>query len=177
MRISGVKFLVLIAMSFVGITASSIVFYIYDTLHQLPPWCSSSTTFLGIKINCETVLSSHFNSVYGLNLDILAIAYFMVNLALVFLVAFGSERVFRTSFRILFVWRFLGIVIVPYLLTIEFVVLKAICVYCTIMHVSILVDFVIVTYFLFYKDITQTDQVDEGTDEEASGGPAAPLTS
>ena len=33
--------------------------------------------------------------------------------------------------------------------------MKAICVYCTIMHVSILVDFAIVTYFLFYKrDVT-----------------------
>jgi hypothetical protein len=32
------------------------------------------------------------------------------------------------------------------------VVLKAICVYCTIMHACILVDFAIVTYFLFYKE-------------------------
>ncbi len=177
MRISRLKFLILIVMSIVGVTASSFVFYIYDTLHQQLPICTSSVKILGIVINCNTVLGSKYNTVFGVNLDVLAIGYFFVNLGLVFAIAFGSERIFGTAFRVLFVWRFLGLIIVPYLMTIEFVVLKAICVYCTIMHVSILVDFAIVTYFLFYKDITHAGGGNQGelpeTQPEALTSPAS----
>ena len=173
MRISRPKFLVLIVMSLVGITASSMVFYIYDTLGQQLPACQEPVTFLGAVINCVTVLSSKYNTVFGINLDILAIVYFFVNLALVCVVAFGSNRLFGRAYRILFVWRFLGLIIVPYLITIEFVILKAICVYCTIMHVAILVDFAIVTYFLFYKDdISLTAQ--EAMGSEGSTGDVLP---
>jgi uncharacterized membrane protein len=170
MRVSRGKFVLLIVMSLVGITASSFVFYIYDTLHQQLPMCVSPYKFFGITINCNTVLSSHYNTVFGINLDLLAIAYFFVNLGLVFAVAFGSETVFRRAFNILFVWRFIGLLIVPYLMTIEFVVLKAICVYCTIMHVSILVDFVIVTYFLFWKDITRQGDAGQALDAAVPAG-------
>lgn len=160
MRISWPKFLLLIVMSVVGLTASSIVFYLYDTLHQQLPICTSSQPFcifgLCVNINCNTVLASKYNSFYGLNLDILACVYFIVGLALVCLVAFGSEWLYAKAFRILFAWRFLGLLIVPYLMFIEFVVLRTICVYCTIMHFAILVDFVIITYFLFYKKNVKT---------------------
>ena len=161
MRIGRGKFLILIVMSLVGMTASSVVFYIYEVLHSLPPYCTSSVVILGARWDCQTVLSSPYNNVYGVNLDLLAIAYFIVNLALVFMVSFGSDRLFRRAFRVLFVWRFLGLIIVPYLVTLEFFVVRAICVYCTIMHASILVDFAIVTYFLFYKDITHAGESEE----------------
>lgn len=143
-------------MSLIGLTSSSIVFYIYDTLHQKLPYCTSGQTFFGIKVNCDAVLSSRFNSFYGLNLDILACVYFIVSLVLVCLVAFGSEWFYPKAFRTLFAWRFLGLLIVPYLMVIEFVVLSTICVYCTIMHVAILVDFGIITYFLFYGKNVKT---------------------
>ncbi|MGD0637754.1 MAG: vitamin K epoxide reductase family protein [Nitrososphaerales archaeon] len=178
MRISRLKFLVLIVMSLVGVAASSFVFYIYDTLHQQLPACVSSYKIFGIAINCNLVLGSKYNTVLGVNLDVLAIGYFFVNLGLVFAIAFGSTSVFTKAFRVLFVWRFLGLIIVPYLLTIEFAILKTICVYCTIMHVCILIDFAIVTYFLFYKDITHPDGEDvedQGTEVESpSPGGAGP---
>ncbi len=173
MRISRGKFLVLIVMSLVGIAASSFVFYIYDTLHQTLPDCVLPYKILGVAVDCNTVLSSHYNKVFGINLDLLAIAYFFVNLALVFAVAFGSESLFKRAFNVLFVWRFLGLVIVPYLVTIEFFVLKAICVYCTIMHFAILIDFVIVTYFLFWKDITHAGETEEELDTAIPAGPPA----
>src|ERR1039458_8662472 len=69
--------------------------------------------------------------------------------------------------QVLFVWRFLGLIIVPYLMTIEFAILKTICVYCTIMHGCILIDFAIVTYFLFYKDITHPEG--EAVDDPGTG--------
>lgn len=156
MRISWPKFLLLIVMSLLGLTASGIVFYIYDTLHQQLPVCTSSQTFFGIRIDCNAVLSSKYNSFYGLNLDLLAAAYFIVSLVLVCFVAFGSQWLYAKAFRTLFAWRFLGLIIVPYLMFIEFVLLRTICVYCTIMHVAILVDFGIITYFLFYKKNVKT---------------------
>jgi uncharacterized membrane protein len=143
-------------MSIVGLTASSIVLYLYYLLHQQLPGCTSSQTFWGISTNCGAVLSSSYNSVYGFNLDILAVAYFVLNLVLIFLVAFGSDWLYEKAFRVLFAWRFVGLAIVPYLMTVEFVILKTVCIYCTIMHVSILIDFAIITYFVFYKKNVRT---------------------
>jgi uncharacterized membrane protein len=172
MRVSPAKFLVLIVMSLVGTAASSYVFYIFELLHKQPLWCSSSEKILGAAVNCAAVLSSSYNNVYGINLDLLAILYFFVNLTLVFAIGFGSESVFRMAFRVLFVWRFLGILIVPYLITIEFVVLKAICIYCTIMHFAILIDFAIVTYFLFWKDTAHVREVEDGPESPSLSNPS-----
>jgi len=143
-------------MSIVGLTASSIVLYLYNTLHQQLPACTSPQNFWGISINCNVVLGSPYNSIFGLNLDVLAVTYFIVNLALIFLVAFGSDRLYDRAFKVLFAWRFVGLAIVPYLMTVEFVILRTICIYCTIMHVSILIDFGIITYFIFYKKNLRT---------------------
>ncbi|MGP8124994.1 MAG: vitamin K epoxide reductase family protein, partial [Nitrososphaerales archaeon] len=94
MRASPLKLLILVVMSILGLTASSIVLYLYNTLHQLPPYCSTTQTFWGIALNCGVVLGSSYNSIFGLNLDVLAVTYFIVNLALIFMVAFGSDRLY-----------------------------------------------------------------------------------
>jgi len=171
MRISRVKFAILLAMSVIGVAASSFVYYLYELLHTSLPVCTSSQKLFGfISINCNTVLSSSYNNVLGVNLDILAIVYFLVSISLVCVYAFASESISSLSFKVLFVWRFLGLLIVPYLMTVEFVILKTICVYCTIMHVCILVDFGVVTYFFFYK----SDESLEAEKAEPVGAPALP---
>jgi Predicted membrane protein len=45
-------------------------------------------------------------------------------------------------------WRFIGIAIVPYLIYIELAIVRAICVYCTIMHSAIIIDFILITVLL-----------------------------
>jgi uncharacterized membrane protein len=150
-RANPVKLLILLVMSAVGLAASSMVLYFYYLLNQAPPYCTTLETFFGIKINCNDVLRSPYNNVFGLNLDALAVAYFVVNIALIFMVSFGSESLYGRAFKVLFAWRFVGLAMVPYLMTVEFVILKTICVYCTAMHVAILVDFAIISYFVFYK--------------------------
>jgi uncharacterized membrane protein len=105
----------------------------------------------GIELNCDAVLSSRYSQVFGIPLELFAVAYFILNLLLVYLIAFGSDRFYRTSLKVLFVWRFLGIAIVPYLVFVELFLIKAVCVYCTIMHVAIIADFIIISYLLFYK--------------------------
>jgi uncharacterized membrane protein len=156
MRASLLKLLILVVMSIVGLTASSIVLYLYYLLHHALPACTLPQTFLGETFNCNAVLGSSYNSIYGLNLDVLAVTYFIVNLVLIFLVAFGSDWLYGKAFKVLFAWRFVGLAIVPYLMTVEFIILKTICIYCTIMHLSILIDFVIITYFVFYKKNLRT---------------------
>lgn len=158
MRISRPKFLVLTVMSLVGIAASSMVFYFYELLHTNLPVCTSAQLLFGyIRVDCNAVLSSPYNNVFGINLDLLAILYFFVSLSLVCVYAFGSDRFSAGAFKTLFAWRFLGLLIVPYLMAVEFVILRTICVYCTTMHIAILADFAIITYFLFFRsDFSQT---------------------
>jgi len=157
MKANPLKLLILVVMSVVGLTASSIVLYLYYILNEHAlPYCTQNWKLFGITINCNTVLSSSYNSIYGLNLDVLAVTYFVVNLGLIFIVAFGSDRLYEKAFKVLFGWRFVGLAIVPYLMTVEFIILKTICIYCTIMHLSILIDFGIITYFIFYKKNVRT---------------------
>ena len=150
-RINWLKLSILVAMSIIGLAASTMVLVEWNLLHQNLLGCSASKPFLGIVVDCGAVLSSKYSNFMGIPLEVFGVFYFVTNLVLIYLIAFGSQSVFRSAFRILFVWRFLGVLIVPYLLFIEFVLLKAICLYCTTMHIAILVDFGIVTYFLYYK--------------------------
>jgi uncharacterized membrane protein len=139
------------AMSIFGLWASSMVLVVYYYLKEALPFCTAGQSS-GITINCNLVLSSKYSQFFGIPLELFAVAYFIINLLLVYLIAFGSENVFRRSLDILFGWRFLGLAIVPYLVFIELGVLHAICVYCTVMHVAIIVDFIIISYFLFYHE-------------------------
>lgn len=149
MRISRLKLLVLVAMSVFGLWASGTVLLIFYTLHETLPMCPTGT-FFGLHFDCGAVLSSPYSEVYGVPLELLALVYFVVNLALVYLVAFGSERVSDFSIEALFGWRFIGVILVPYLIFVEFFVLHSICVYCTMMHIAIILDFIVVSYFLFF---------------------------
>jgi uncharacterized membrane protein len=148
MRISWPKLGVLVAMSIFGLWASTMVVVVYYTLRQNLPFCPASSG-PSIVFNCGTVLSSSYSMIFGIPLEVFAVAYFVVNLVLIYFVTFASGFLGRFSFRTLFAWRFLGIMIVPYLLYIELVVLRAVCVYCTMMHVAIIADFIIISYFLF----------------------------
>ncbi len=149
MRISKLKLLILVAMSAVGLWASGTVLVIYYTLGQQLPLCPTGSYF-GIHLDCGAVLGSGYSKVFGVPLELLAVLYFVVNLVLVYLIAFGSDRVAKRSLSVLFGWRFIGLAMVPYLVFVEFFLLHAVCVYCTIMHIAILVDFAVISYVLFF---------------------------
>ena len=154
LRISKLKLLILMAMSVIGLWASSMVIIIWYALKGQLPLCPTGTIHIGpfnIFLDCGAVLGSKYSSVFGVPLEFAALVYFIINLLLVYLIAFGSDGVFKRAMRTLFAWRFIGLIIVPYLLFVEIVLIRAICVYCTIMHVSIVIDFIIISYLLFYK--------------------------
>jgi uncharacterized membrane protein len=130
-------------MSVIGLAASLAIVIIYFLLKAELPGCSTNPTSF---INCDAVLGSKYSEFFGVPLE-----FFIVNLILVYLVAFGSETLYRRALTVLFGWRFLGLIIVPYLISIELFIINHICVYCTTMHAAIVLDFIIITYFLFYK--------------------------
>ena len=151
MRISWLKLLVLVAMSVFGLWASGTVLVISYSLHQQLPLCPTAS-FYGLHFDCEAVFSSQYSRVFGVPLELLAMGYFLANLGLVYLFAFGSLRVSSLALEVLFGWRFIGVIIVPYLLFVELYIIRAICVYCTMMHVAIILDFAVVSYLLFFGD-------------------------
>lgn len=149
-------------MSVVGLWASTMVLIIYNEMHhQLPGCIVPTSTTAGIVIDCNKVLSSSYSSIFGVPLEVFAVGYFLVNLLLIYFIAFGAKKLFRASFKILFAWRFVGLCIVPYLVTVELFFVKAICIYCTIMHASIIIDFAIISYFLYYKNSLSPYLVEE----------------
>jgi uncharacterized membrane protein len=158
MRISWLKLLLLVAMSVFGLWASTMVVVVYYTMKQALPFCPMQQG-PGITFNCNAVLDSSYSQVFGIPLELLAVAYFIINLLLVYFIAFGNNRLFRASLKTLFGWRFIGIAIVPYLVFVELYLIKAICTYCTIMHVAIVADFLIISYLLFYKKGVLGEQV------------------
>ena len=149
LRVSKFKLIALVVMSVFGLWASSSVLIIFYTLGQQLPICPAGT-FFGLHFDCSAVLTSPYSVAFGIPLEILALAYFAVNLGMVYLIAFGSDRISKISLQALFGWRFIGVSMVPYLVFVELFVIHAICVYCTIMHVAIIVDFVVISYLLFF---------------------------
>ena len=156
MRISRGKLLVLVVMSLFGLAAASEVLITYYYLGQSLPYCTPGSFF-----DCAKVLGSSYSVVFGIPLEMGAVVYFVVNLALVYVIAFGKSILFRRALSVLFVWRFLGLMIVPYLVVIELFVLHAVCIYCTMMHIAIVADFIIISYFLFFGKNTLFRDEDE----------------
>lgn len=150
MRVSRGKFVILVVMSVIGLLAASETLFAYYLFKQTLPFCTTGSAG-GISFDCNAVLGSQYSQIFGIPLELFAVAYFIINLILVYLVTFGSSRIFGTALTILFGWRFVGLMIVPYLVFIELVVLKAVCIYCTIMHVAIVADFIVISYFLFFR--------------------------
>jgi len=151
MRATRSEFLILTIMSIIGIISSFIVIYELDVLGTLPPLCTlpNSPYIFGSQLNCAKVLLSSYSEIDGVSLDFLAAVWFIVNLGLVSALVSLRKEISRIIFKVLFAWRFIGLAIVPYLIYLEFVVLHAICLYCTIMHAAIIIDFIIITFLVF----------------------------
>ncbi len=151
-RTSRKELFLLMLMSIIGLASSLVVIYEWSILHTPPPFCIvGNATGTGITLDCAKVLSSQYSNVFGVSLEALAAVWFIINLFLIMLVVSARKDVAKRSIDVLFAWRFLGLLIVPYLIYLELFVIRAICLYCTIMHGAIVIDFVIITYLVFSK--------------------------
>ncbi|MDM7275436.1 MAG: vitamin K epoxide reductase family protein [Thermoprotei archaeon] len=89
----------------------------------------------GSKVDCLAVYSLPQAWVLGFHLSFLAPWYYVLKLVLGFAAVFSGFDLF---FRALAIAAWGGLLLVPYLVYLELRVARAICVYCTIMHVSTL---------------------------------------
>lgn len=140
-------FILLTAFSAGGFISSLLVLYMWYVLGRLPPGCYLPQAVLpGVTIDCLRVLTSPYSHVGPVPLDALASVWFMANIGLV--VAYFYLLPADSVVRALYYWRIVGLAILPYLLFVELAVLKALCLYCTIMHIFIIIDFIIITLFI-----------------------------
>lgn len=163
MNVRPKTFVLLVVMSIVGLTSAIVVLYEGWILRTPPPLCiEPGQSIFNIPINCEKVIFSPYGEIYGIPLELLAAGWFIINISLVSVVSFAKESISRKTLKFLFGWRFIGVAIIPYFLYLEFFVIKSICIYCTIMHIMIIIDFIVISYFLFskhaklYKNATRT---------------------
>ncbi|MEM3839384.1 MAG: vitamin K epoxide reductase family protein [Candidatus Micrarchaeaceae archaeon] len=82
-------------------------------------------------INCENVLSSQYASLIGLPLAVWGLFFFAIEIGIILAVA---------NKDLLVIYSGIGVAFVIYLLYIEYLV-GSICIYCTIVHIIVVVTF------------------------------------
>ena len=110
-----------LAMSVIGIVISAYLTLIRYT--STPVACPDT----GI-INCGTVLSSQYSTIFGVPNAVLGIVFFAIEIIFVYKY-FGREQMLLLNG--------VGLAFVLYFISTEYV-LKAICIYCTAVHLCVI---------------------------------------
>lgn len=136
----------LVAFSAGGLVSAALVVYLFYVIKTTPPGCYPELEVLpGVTLDCIKVLTSEYAHIGPVPLDVAAAAWFAVNIAAAFWL---YKTLAKKAARFIFWWRLVGLAILPYLLYIELAVLKAVCIYCTLMHIFIVADFIVITLYL-----------------------------
>jgi uncharacterized membrane protein len=110
-------------------------FYL-TVVHFLPKALDCPT--IGGIVNCETVLSSSFATVFGIPLAVLGLVWFIVALGIFFA---KPHRVIRN------IWLILGVAGIVYSITAQALIGK-ICIYCSFLDLLIALS---VFSFIYFK--------------------------
>jgi len=113
----------------VGFTASLWGYYSYSRGSETPI-CRP-----GGKVDCLAVYSIPQAWILGFHLSSIAPYYYGLTLALALI---STITWWEPALRVLAVTQWGGLLMVPYLVYLELFIARAICIYCTIMHVSTL---------------------------------------
>ncbi len=130
---------------------------IYLTLTHFSSAVTLSCPAGGGVINCEKVTTSPQSYVFGIPVAVLGLAYFIPMLVLCLPVAWRSRNRWIHLARV--VLSVAGVGMIIYLISAELFTIKAICLWCTSVHV--------ITFLLFVLIVTTTPIVlgwGEGTD-------------
>jgi uncharacterized membrane protein len=113
----------------VGFTASLWSYYSYSRGSETPVCRPSS------KVDCLAVYSIPQAWILGFHLSSIAPYYYGLTLVLALI---STITWWEPALRILAITQWSGLLMVPYLVYLELFIARAICIYCTIMHVSTL---------------------------------------
>ena len=139
---------------------------------HLPLLCSAS----GL-VNCERVTSSPYSVLFGTTIPITVpgLGWTLISAALAIVglrTASSPSGIFSRVVLAQFVWSLLGLLTVIYLVYVEIVLLHTICAWCTGLHVTILVMFLLTLVLLLSGSAEAEEQ-----DEEEGHNEHKPLTS
>ncbi len=118
-----------LVLAIAGFTASLWGYYSYSRGSETPI-CRP-----GGKVDCLAVYSIPQAWILGFHLSSIAPYYYGLTLVLALI---GTITWWEPALRILAITQWSGLLIVLYLVYLEFFIARAICIYCTIMHVSTL---------------------------------------
>ena len=113
----------------VGFTASLWGYYGYSRGSETPICRPSS------KVDCLAVYSIPQAWILGFHLSSIAPYYYGLTLVLALI---STITWWEPALRILAITQWGGLLMVPYLVYLELFIARAICIYCTIMHISTL---------------------------------------
>jgi uncharacterized membrane protein len=149
------------------LTLAGIGVAIYLTIAHYDSGVSLACSAHG-AINCEKVTSSAQSEVFGIPVAVLGLAYFVGMLPLQLPAAWRSPDPRIRGGRLAYTAA--GILFVFYLVYAEAIIIKAICLWCTSVHVLTLLLFVLTGFAtaLSYPDDGTTDSADLDF-EEAEG--------
>ncbi len=139
------KFLFLIPFIILGIVDAG--YLAYEHYRQIIPPCTVNR-FLPIASDCGKVLTSSYSIMFGVPLAVFGVLQYSFLLIAVIVLIIFRKRIF--SYWII-VQSTIGAVFSLYLMYIQLVILKSICLYCTL---SALISFIIffLSYKIFYKE-------------------------
>jgi len=121
----------IIILSIVGILDST--YLIASELSGSPVACPTR----GI-INCGTVLSSPYSYLFGIPVSLLGLIFFI-----------GELIVYKLKNReLLAFYNAIGLAVIIYFLYVDIIVLRAICIYCTLVHIAVILLFIISLLYL-----------------------------
>ena len=122
-------------LSLIGIIITIYLTWVHYTLVQVA--CPETNV-----INCAKVLSSAYSTVYHVPLTLFGLFYFLV----FFIVSF-----FKKYEIFLFIFSIIGVLSVFALVYIEIGIIKSICIYCSSVHLLVLLIFFILLYKIFFS--------------------------
>ena len=118
-------------LSFIGLLIS---FYLSYSFYSSSFESSFLCGFAGTT-SCEKVIQSNFSVLFGIPVTALGIIFFTI----LFFMTYHTHKDYSRS-PYLLIWNTLGLVFIIYLISVE-IILKAICIWCTAIHIIVLVTF------------------------------------
>lgn len=107
---------------------------IYLTLVSNPKFCNITSFF-----SCDKVLNSSYSKFFGLPTAFLGVIWFTVVSSLSFL-----DKREKPLIVFLKIWSIIGLVGIIILIYIEFALINAVCIYCTIAHIIGILIFLLI---------------------------------